>query len=298
VKQTNENLGSDPATKAMMRWLVAAALDNSFVTYGEAKRRLEQEVGFDKIARAGRTGHTAGSMVDKMLASDPRAPLLNVLLVEQATELPSDGAGSYLASRFQQPELRGKNAKTLYPDLWRRTFDQAAGEVYATTEEEWQRLFYGVYREPLNAEQINFERERRKRGTEEDGLRYGRTGEGPNHKALRLWVYENPGAIRRKFAGALTETEVILDSADRVDVVFKLQDQVLAIEVKSRDSNTVDLRRGVFQCIKYRAVLEAMDIRQPGSISAMLVTETDPPGEIRSLLNKHRIAYYKAPQDR
>ena len=94
------------------------------------------------------------------------------------------------------------------------------------------------------------------------------------------------------------ETEVVVDSADRVDAVFNLTDEVIAIEVKSRDSNLIDLRRGVFQCIKYRAVLDAMDIRQSASVSAMLVTETVLPGEIKELLKTHGIANFQAPFER
>jgi hypothetical protein len=298
MKQTNENLSSDIAAKSLMRWLVATALDNSFLTYGEAKHRLERELGFDRIARAGRTGLTAGTMVNNLLRIDSNAPLLNVLLVEQATELPSDGAGGYLAKRFQEPLLKRDNAKNLYPKLWRCAFDKAAGEVYATPEAEWQRLFEAAYGELLHDHQIAEDRERRKTGTENDGLRYERSGEGPNHKALRLWVYANPGRIRRKFADATTRTEVILDSADRVDALFNLKDQVIAIEVKSRDSNLIDLRRGVYQCIKYRAVLDAMDIRKAGSVRAMLVTETELPGEIEALLRTHDIIHFLAPIDR
>jgi hypothetical protein len=298
MRQTNKNLRSDIATKSLMRWLIAAALDNSYLTYGEAKRRLEQEVSFDKIARAGRTGQTAGAMIDKLLRIDLNTALLNVLLVEQHTELPSDGAGRYLADRFGEQKLRQDDAKNLFPELWQQAFDNAAGEVYATPETEWQRLFNEAYSEPLSDREIKKDRETRRAGVEDDGLKYGRTGKGPNHKALRLWVYENPGLIRRKFAQAKTETEVILDSADRVDVVFKLNDQVIAIEVKSRDSNPIDLRRGVYQCIKYRAVLNAMDIRQTESVVAMLITETELPGEIKALLKKHKIIHFLALKDR
>ena len=298
MKQTNENLASDAATKALMRWLVAAALDNSFLTYGEAKSRLEAEVGFDRIARAGRTGLTAGTMIDKILQIDAKAPLLNALLVERATELPSDGAGWYLATRFKQPRLNRENAKNRFPKLWRKTFDLAAGQVYATPEKEWQRLFEATFNEPLQAREIEEDRQRRKRGQEDDGLRYGRKGEGPHHKALRLWVCEHPGAIRRRFADATTETEVVLDSADRVDAVFNLLDQVIAVEVKSRDSNLADLRRGVFQCIKYRAVLDAMDIRESDSVSAMLVYEGKLPSEIKTMLRYHDISWFQAPLDR
>lgn len=298
MKQTNENLSSDAATKAMMRWLVAAALDTAYLTYGRARHQLEDEVGIERLARAGRTGHTAGAMINKLLEVDPDAPLLNVLLVEQATERPSDGAGSYLADRYDEPRLRAEGAKDKYPKLWRRTFDMAAGEVYATSEAEWRRLFQLAYDEPLDPQQIEQERERRKAGTEKDGIHHGRTGEGPNHKALRLWVQANPGLIRQRFATAVSETEFVLDSADRVDVLFRNAEGAVAVEVKSRDSNLVDLRRGVFQCIKYRAVLGAMDIRDDGLIDAMLVTEQALPGEIKALLKKHQISHFLAPKDR
>ena len=33
--------------------------------------------------------------------------------------------------------------------------------------------------------------------------------------------------------------------------------EIITIEVKSRDSNWADLRRGVYQCVQYRAVMEA-----------------------------------------
>ncbi|NGO54093.1 hypothetical protein [Allomesorhizobium camelthorni] len=237
-------------------------------------------------------------MIDKLLEVYPAVPLLNVLLVERATELPSDGAGSYLADRYNQPLLRQEGAKGRYPKLWRRVFNMAAGEVYATPESEWCRLFQLAYNEALDEQQVEQERQRRKAGTENDGIHHGRTGEGPHHKALRLWVHANPGRVRQKFASAVAVTEFVLDSADRVDVLFRTGDGVVAVEVKSRDSNLVDLRRGVFQCIKYRAVLQAMDIRDDRFVDAMLVTEEALPGEISVLLKKHQISHFLAPMNR
>lgn len=59
--------------------------------------------------------------------------------------------------------------------------------------------------------------------------------------------------VRRSFAGARSETEFNLNSGDRVDAVYHLPSQTVVVEVKSRISNLVDLRRGAFQCIKYQA---------------------------------------------
>lgn len=298
MRPTNENLSSNTATKALTQSLVAAALDNASLTYGQAKQLLEDQVGFDSLARAGRTGYTAGAAIDKLQVVDPSVPLLNVLLVQQATKLPSNGAGSYLAHRYDQPTLAEERAKDLYPELWRTTFDTAAGEVYATPLAEWQRVYEMAYQEPLDLQQIEQLREQRKTGTEQDGINHGRTGEGPNHQALRLWVCANPSLVRPELENAAAATEFVLDSADRVDVLFRTASGVVAVEVKCRDSNIVDLRRGVFQCIKYRAVLQAMDIRGSDVIHAMLVTEEVLPSEIKALVSKHRISHFCAPKDR
>lgn len=237
-------------------------------------------------------------MIDRLLEVDQNAPLLNALLVEQKTKLPSDGAGWYLANRFDEPLLKQAKAKERYSKLWRRTFDKAAGEVYAAPEKEWRRLFEAVYNQPLDAHEIEHERKTRQEGSERDGLKSERSGEGRHHRDLRLWVYQNPKKVHRKYAEASPATEFILESADRVDVIFKMRDEVAAVEVKSRDSNLNDLRRGVYQCIKYRAVLSAMDIRESHVVTALLVTETELPGEIKTLLKLHQIKHFLAPMDR
>ena len=38
-----------------------------------------------------------------------------------------------------------------------------------------------------------------------------------NHKALRLWAKDNPGRVHRDYAAFGTDTEVLLESADRVE---------------------------------------------------------------------------------
>ena len=62
-------------------------------------------------------------------------------------------------------------------------------------------------------------------------------------------------------------------SGDRVDVVSIMEDRTVAIEVKSKDSDWFDLRRGVYQCVKYRAVMKAQDIRRNANVESWLVTE-------------------------
>lgn len=284
-----------------MRWLIATALDKTKMTYGDVKRRLENEEGFSTIF-ATRIGLVAGELMNLIHSVDPKAPLINVLVVNQKDELPSKGAGSFMAVRFENPRLKVRNYKQLHPAKWRTYFDRAAAEVYAYSPEAWADLYERVFEERLPQRTIKSEREKRHAGNEEDygagAGKYGAGGEGEHHRALRLWVTNNPDKVGQGYPRARTETEYNLDSGDRVDSVFHLADRTIALEVKSRISNFVDLKRGVFQCIKYRAVMMAMDVRTEVAVEAFLVTETKLPGEILALLRQHGIRHFQAPLQR
>ena len=98
-------------------------------------------------------------------------------------------------------------------------------------------------------------------------------GEGKEHKAIKEFVYKHPESlgvtgVTRK------ETEHPLPSGDRLDVYFETSDCRYAIEVKPSTSPDDDITRGIFQCVKYKAVMEA--IRKIGydkyAVSTLLVT--------------------------
>lgn len=69
------------------------------------------------------------------------------------------------------------------------------------------------------------------------------------------------------------ETEHPLPSGDIIDVYFETVDSRYAIEVKPSISPEEDITRGIFQCVKYKAVLEAMRKLDYGryAISTLLV---------------------------
>ena len=100
--------------------------------------------------------------------------------------------------------------------------------------------------------------------------------EGPNHKALREWVHEHPERVDKRLRDVDSETEVELLSGDRVDVVYRSKGEIVAIEVKSRDSDWADLQRGIYQCVKYRAVIEAQEKEKKSGlrVRTLLVTES------------------------
>lgn len=101
---------------------------------------------------------------------------------------------------------------------------------------------------------------------------HGGGGEGKEHKAIKEFVYNNPeslginGVIRK-------ETEHPLPSGDRLDVYFETSDCRYAIEVKPSTSPDDDITRGIFQCVKYKSVMEAIRKVEYGryAISALLI---------------------------
>ncbi|WP_295245876.1 hypothetical protein [uncultured Brevundimonas sp.] len=284
-----------------MRWLIAVALNESSLTYGGLKRLLEERDGFSTIFPT-RIGWVAGAMMETIQAVEPNAPLLNVLVVSQTDETPSRGAGEFMAKRFGERRLAASGYKKQNPNSWQRYFNKAASEVYAYSADDWARLYKKVFGQPLQSDLIRDARNNLQQGNEEDSgggaFKYGPGGEGPAHRALRLWVMNNPAHIHGAFAKARTETEFGLDSGDRVDVVYHLPDRSVMIEVKSRISNVVDLHRGVFQCVKYRAVKQAMDVRANPIVEVFLITETKLPGEIKALLKRHNIRHVQVPLER
>ena len=105
-------------------------------------------------------------------------------------------------------------------------------------------------------------------------------GESEEHLALKEFVLGHPelfGAPQDCFAA----TEYDLLSADCIDVFFRTDAAWIGVEVKSRKSDDLDLERGVYQVVKYRAVLTAQALihataGQP-AIEVYLATERSLP---------------------
>lgn len=87
------------------------------------------------------------------------------------------------------------------------------------------------------------------------GKVHGYGGESEEHKKLKQYIASNPQKI-----GIDTEekgiTEFSILSGDSIDVYFKKAR--VAVEVKPSTSPDSDILRGIYQCVKYKAVLDAM----------------------------------------
>ena len=90
-----------------------------------------------------------------------------------------------------------------------------------------------------------------------DSRGYSRSngGESDDHKKFKEWVAAHPEKIG--ISKVDPEREYEFDSLHRVDLLFDLGDERIAVEVKSKKSSDSDVGRGIYQCVAYKALLEA-----------------------------------------
>lgn len=114
------------------------------------------------------------------------------------------------------------------------------------------------------------------------------SGESQSHKNLKKYIIANPHIVGADFnySGFI---EYSLPSLDELDVFFKSPQCWIAVEVKSRVSENLeqDYERGLYQCVKYRAILEAMRhdpvYKTPADIRVFLVLEKSLPEKYRTI---------------
>lgn len=108
------------------------------------------------------------------------------------------------------------------------------------------------------------------------------THESEAHKRFKNYIAHHPESVGLKRALAPGETEYKLPSGDIPDVLFQSARCRIAVEVKSHISGKADLKRGIFQCVKYRAILKACRSLEGGTYEAdaLLAIEGQLPKEL------------------
>ena len=243
-----------------------------FVTYGDIADEIHAKLRGKKIFPT-HIGKVAGSMMDKILKLDSNAPLINALIT-RSDGLPGDGFSDYLAkwktvSKSQKFKIVKRERKKVrsYPD--------------------WEKLEKKLFGPPVPIKRLN-QISKEKDGNGPDG-RHGGAPESEEHKKLKEWVRRNPQNIGLPQSFDQGRVEVELESADIVDVMFTNGDQFAVVEVKSCRSGDGDLKRGIYQCVKYRAVKEAQEQPVKTSVRAILVTERDLPSKLQELARLLRV---------
>ena len=205
-------------------------------TYGD----LIHAIGKTTFSGIGHALYAVQSVIDKLSSQTQRTiPTLNSLVKNSKTHIPSEGF-EFVSETYNELDHDGKVVFVKGLD----------SEAINYSHWDWvlNRLGLSSY-VPFTDEDLH--------EIKTPKTKYG-TGEGKEHKELKEFIRNHPDVIGIK--GVLkAEIEYSIPSGDKLDVYFELTDGTnIAVEVKPSTSDDSDITRGIFQCVKYKAVLEAM----------------------------------------
>ncbi len=228
--------------------LVWCAKNEKTITYADLDREVVRRK-WGRHAMVVGYGHPAGATGNAMIETsgswDIDIPPLNSLIVNAKTGVPGDGCDWYLRNFCRvRGRLSAVNRKALAEATHQKVWNFR----------RWDRILreYGLI--PLDS------RPRAQKQEDVPAPRrsgWSSEGESKEHKRLTRLIAHNPKVLGldRKLPKGFCNPP--LASGDRPDVLFRPKGELIAVEVKSSISNDADLQRGIYQCVKYRAILRA-----------------------------------------
>jgi hypothetical protein len=195
-------------------------------------------------------------------------PPLQCLVINKNTELPGEGVGWFITGLEDFRKLSRKQQRELVNAELLKVF----------TYPKWLEVLTSLGLKPVS---IDYS------GLLAKAAAFRGGGESEEHKRLKFYVAQHPEVINLPQTLSSGETEYTLPSGDSLDVLFRDKDDWIAVEVKSSISGSTDILRGMFQCVKYRAVIEAYQatISLPQNARTILVLEGSLPAKMIPLKN-------------
>jgi len=281
---TREQIQSD-GLPWVLGYLLPVVAANTTITYGRIADLLQKDLGLHGPIFSTHIGGVVGTLMNHLHEIDPEIPLINALVVNQGTGAPGIGVDGYLRERF------GVTADPLSPTRKAGLVARASREVY--TYPDWAKVYNNAFGGPVPTDDPLV----LVTGTEQDGVppssigKRGIKAESKEHKALKAHVLAHPACVDIKGMPEKAADELVLLSGDEVDVCFETRNRIDLVEVKSIRSDWNDLRRGVYQCIKYRAVFLAQRraVTPDMQVIATLVLEKEAPTDIYDLAKLHSV---------
>ena len=207
--------------------------------------------------------------------SGKKIPTLNSLVSSKSTDLPSDGF-DYVINNYSKLSDDSKKGEVKKLNLEAHRYEwgwvlDALGLKPAKifTPEELSKL-----KSPY----------------------HGSGGEGEEHNSIKNYISCHPESIGIKDV-LISKTEYDLLSGDRLDVYFECKRNChIAVEVKPSSSSENDVTRGIFQCVKYQAVMDASRIADYGNYNnkVILVLAGHMSQKNKQLANDLSIKYIEA----
>ena len=231
--------------------LIRQAKAHNTITYGA----LAKEIGTHHRV----IGAALGIIGNELSKMEEAPPPINVCVVRKNTGEPSQGVDEFMEQRLLKIQKAERSVAIRL--LQEESFNYSG----------WDEILKKLSLKPS----VGTLQE-----TSPDKY-HGGSGESKAHKDFKEFVKQHPEKLYlHKEMTSLVEYE--LKSGDRLDVVFENDQEIVGVEVKSRISDVADIQRGLFQVIKYHAVLTAMESVSihPRKVKTCLVLENAVPRDL------------------
>lgn len=197
-----------------------------------------------------------------------KIPPIQCLVVNKTTGLPGEGIGWFITKKEDFRKLPRRQQRSLVEAELQKVF----------TYPKWNAVLRELELQPIHSDFSRLI-------TQVAAFREG--GESDAHKRLKLYVSAHPESVGLDRNVGKGEVEYLLPSGDTVDVLFQHKGEWIAVEVKASLSDRLDVARGLFQCVKYRAVIEAVQATRSldQNARALLVLEGALPAELIPVKN-------------
>jgi hypothetical protein len=262
--------------RAALPLLVRQAIQRTTVYYSD----LAAELGMPNERNLNNVLGYIGDALES-LSKDWKVPIppIQCVVINKRDRMPGEGIGWFVTKKEDFRKLPRKEQ--------RRLVSLELEKIFAYSS--WLSVLQAFELLPAVVDYSGIAAKARSTGgTRESraGL-FGGGGESPEHRALKEFVAKHPEAVGLPANLSPGKMEEPLLSGDVLDVFFQQGQDHIAVEVKSSRSNEADVLRGMFQCVKYRAVLEAQQASEsaPQSARAILVLEGKLPGKFLALKN-------------
>lgn len=251
-----DNIIKTPRSRELMRIIIPILI--KWAKAGKTDATYEQLIhglGMKQFSGLGKQLEFVQRVINELhTRTGVDIPTLNSLAKSKANRLPSEGF-SFISEKYK--ELNDKEKKIFV----------AGVDSKAINFQHWDWVMNQLELSP--AKKIIKEEEIQ--SLSQKMIRHG--GEGEEHKKIKQFILEHPETLGFKDV-VFSSDEFFLPSGDRLDVYFvRNNDNRIAVEVKSSKSPNEDILRGIFQCVKYKAVLEAVRtiICEKFDVSTLLV---------------------------
>lgn len=197
-----------------------------------------------------------------------KIPPIQCFVINKSNELPGEGISWFINDLKDFSKLPRSQQK--------KVVEIKLGEIYIYQEWDWVLSQLGLQPVPMNLDE---ELEKAK------NIRGG--GESESHRRFKEFVSRNPTVIGLKPTLKNGALEQPLASGDTLDILFTDKNIKIGVEVKSEISGTADIMRGIFQCVKYKCIIEAQQVveNQIPNSRVILALQGELPEELMPVKN-------------